>query len=247
MTDSKLKTYRNRLLKLAARLRGDLESLEDDVRSTSGADAAGNLSNAPMHLGDLGTAEEMHEIDTTLYENEEAIHADVAAALDRIDAGTFGSCSRCGRSIPAARLDALPYTPYCVSCAEEVQAGHPTNLDAGRPAGGLDTADARRAHESAPEGVIPGDDPADFAETMSDTTASAHSDDVHAAGTAGGGSASGGLAGTNTGSGDPSNADLDAAMGSGNYDQEIEADFGDTDAKRPRVGRPSARATRKGK
>jgi hypothetical protein len=37
----------------------------------------------------------------------------------------------------------------------------------------------------------------------------------HAAGTPGGGTASGGLAGTNTGDGDPDNADLDDALGSG--------------------------------
>ena len=52
--------------------------------------------------------------------------------------------------------------------------------------------------------------------------------DVHAAGTAGGGTAEGGLAGTNIGEGDPDNADLDSAMGSGNHDVAIEEDDEDT-------------------
>src|SRR5437762_4898925 len=39
--------------------------------------------------------------------------------------------------------------------------------------------------------------------------------DIHAAGTPGGGTASGGLAGTNVGDGDPDNADLEDALGSG--------------------------------
>jgi hypothetical protein len=43
-------------------------------------------------------------------------------------------------------------------------------------------------------------------------------DDVHAVGTAGGGTAVGGLAGTNIGHGEPSVADLQDAAGSGNYD-----------------------------
>jgi RNA polymerase-binding transcription factor DksA len=38
------------------------------------------------------------------------------AALERLDAGTFGRCVECGMEIPAERLDDLPYTPYCVVC-----------------------------------------------------------------------------------------------------------------------------------
>ncbi len=52
--------------------------------------------------------------------------------------------------------------------------------------------------------------------------------DIHAAGTAGGGTAEGGLAGTNIGEGDPGNADLENAMGSGNHDVAIEEDPEDT-------------------
>jgi hypothetical protein len=43
--------------------------------------------------------------------------------------------------------------------------------------------------------------------------------DIHAAGTPGGGAAAGGLAGTNVGDGDPDNADLEDALGSGIADQ----------------------------
>src|SRR5438067_234355 len=44
--------------------------------------------------------------------------------------------------------------------------------------------------------------------------------DVHAAGTPGGGTALGGLAGTNVGDGAPENADLEDALGSGVHDAE---------------------------
>lgn len=46
--------------------------------------------------------------------------------------------------------------------------------------------------------------------------------DPHAAGATGGGSAVGGLAGTNTGDGSPENAHIDAAAGSGDFDRRIE-------------------------
>lgn len=37
----------------------------------------------------------------------------VRAALQRIEDGTYGRCIDCGREIDAARLDAVPWTPYC--------------------------------------------------------------------------------------------------------------------------------------
>ena len=47
---------------------------------------------------------------------------------------------------------------------------------------------------------------------------------------AGGGTAIGGLAGTNIGEGDPDDGDLEEAMGSGNYDQALDDDHEDTTA-----------------
>lgn len=48
--------------------------------------------------------------------------------------------------------------------------------------------------------------------------------DIHAAGSPLGGSAVGGLGGTNFGDGDPDNADIDAANGSGNFERQLDAD-----------------------
>lgn len=41
----------------------------------------------------------------------------IDAALARYDAGEYGVCVRCGNDISAARLDALPETPFCKACA----------------------------------------------------------------------------------------------------------------------------------
>lgn len=43
--------------------------------------------------------------------------AQVATALSRVDAGTYGICDRCGRSIPQARLEVRPQATMCVACA----------------------------------------------------------------------------------------------------------------------------------
>jgi RNA polymerase-binding transcription factor DksA len=47
----------------------------------------------------------------------EAEIARIDAALERIGAGEYGFCMKCGAEISAARLDVLPYTPFCVDCA----------------------------------------------------------------------------------------------------------------------------------
>jgi DnaK suppressor protein len=38
-------------------------------------------------------------------------------AARRLAEGTYGRCVRCGKAIPAERLDALPATGTCVGCA----------------------------------------------------------------------------------------------------------------------------------
>jgi RNA polymerase-binding transcription factor DksA len=41
----------------------------------------------------------------------------IDAALSRISAGTFGTCVKCGDPISPERLEAVPYTPFCKTCA----------------------------------------------------------------------------------------------------------------------------------
>ena len=47
----------------------------------------------------------------------------VRLALERLREGTFGQCLHCGRPIGEKRLEALPWTPYCIDCQEKVEQG----------------------------------------------------------------------------------------------------------------------------
>jgi len=182
--------------------------LEEQTLTPAGGQADGNLSNAPLHLGDTGTEAFQQELNTVLLENETNIQAEVANALGRIDQGTFGVCESCGKAIAMARLDVLPYTRFCVVCAEkEAEVG--VNLNRGRPQQGkLDPlrdrpeAGGRTANRAA----------------FVDMEDAANATDSHAVGSAGGGTAVGGLAGTNVNDGSPFNADLEGAMGTGRFD-----------------------------
>jgi len=42
----------------------------------------------------------------------------IDSALGRIADGTFGDCINCGQEINAKRLEALPWTRYCITCQE---------------------------------------------------------------------------------------------------------------------------------
>lgn len=42
---------------------------------------------------------------------------DVMTALHKLDAGTYGTCERCGQPISEARLEAKPASAYCINCA----------------------------------------------------------------------------------------------------------------------------------
>ena len=43
--------------------------------------------------------------------------AEVEAALERVEDGTYGVCEQCGGPIGEARLEALPATRTCITCA----------------------------------------------------------------------------------------------------------------------------------
>jgi RNA polymerase-binding transcription factor DksA len=55
----------------------------------------------------------------------------VSGALDRIEDGTFGKCQACGKEIPQERLDAVPYTQFCVSCERKVEQTSPMRKGGG--------------------------------------------------------------------------------------------------------------------
>jgi RNA polymerase-binding transcription factor DksA len=43
--------------------------------------------------------------------------SEVERALQKMEAGTYGICERCGKEIAEARLEAMPATPFCIDDA----------------------------------------------------------------------------------------------------------------------------------
>ncbi|MCC6491967.1 MAG: TraR/DksA C4-type zinc finger protein [Pirellulales bacterium] len=230
MNGNKHLALRSRLEALQARLRPEVGNLTEQTLKASGGQAAQELSNAPFHLGDGGTEEYLHDLNATLLENQEYLTNEVQAALRRMTEGSYGKCEACGRDIAAVRLEAIPYTRFCIKCADSAGSAPDVNLNKGRPHTPQDTL--------SPEGEM-GEDRDRFRDGGLEEV-DVESDrphihrDVHAAGTLGGGGATGGLAGSNEGHGEPNISELQDAMGSSNFDVE---DARNNDPDEPRAGR----------
>jgi DnaK suppressor protein len=51
-------------------------------------------------------------------DRESALLSTVRLALDRIADGSYGTCLNCEQEIKRKRLDAVPWTKYCIRCQE---------------------------------------------------------------------------------------------------------------------------------
>ncbi len=76
---------------------------------------------------DLGVARS--DLDTELHVSligfsEDRLKA-IDDALNRVEGGQYGSCAQCGGEIPIERLQALPFTVYCVECQRRRETGRP--------------------------------------------------------------------------------------------------------------------------
>ncbi len=224
MNPAALQKLQHKLEQLAFRIRADAEAMFEQARAGSGGQQDGGLSNAPMHLGDMGTEEYLYDLNATLLENAQFIESESRDALDRIEQGTYGKCEGCGRPIARERLAAIPYARFCVKCSESAHETPEVNIDTGRPRTPADTL--------APEGEM-GEDRLKRVDPLESPPRHLYRGDVYAAGTAGGGTAVGGLAGSNEGDGEPVIAEIDEATGSSQFD----ADDDRADDRTPRSGR----------
>jgi RNA polymerase-binding protein DksA len=118
---SDLKAYKDCLVALRGRLRGDVTQMADATLKKSRTEGNGDLSSMPIHMADIGTDSFEQEFTLSLMESEEATLENIEAALERIEDGTYGLCEECGVKIPRKRLDAIPYTSMCVKCASQLE------------------------------------------------------------------------------------------------------------------------------
>ncbi len=125
MTAAQAMAYRQSLLALIRRLDQARTQLREDALRPEGGETSGGLSNVPLHPADLGSHAYEEDIALSLVASKEQMIAEINAALARLDQGMFGRCEGCAQAIPRARLQALPYARYCITCAQQFEENPP--------------------------------------------------------------------------------------------------------------------------
>lgn len=115
MDKKKVEAFKKRLEDRQRELRTNVSRNEQDGRAA-----------------DLDTAQDIADRASSSYQKEFLFHQSsnerqtlqmVENALSRIREGTFGECISCGNEINAKRLEAVPWTRYCIECQEKLEKG----------------------------------------------------------------------------------------------------------------------------
>lgn len=102
------------VLRLYGRLVAQRESLRQKI-----ADDLGLAYTPDDGINDLG--ETAHHVEQTeLHSQLAALESrelrQIEVAINKIREGSYGTCDRCQKTIPVARLQALPFSSLCVEC-----------------------------------------------------------------------------------------------------------------------------------
>jgi DnaK suppressor protein len=104
----KLQTRREELMRAIARTQQEGREADDDP-TVDLADKAANSYTKEFLFGQT--------------HNDRAILQLVEDALDRIKDNTFGECISCHEELQQKRLEAVPWTRYCITCQEKKEKG----------------------------------------------------------------------------------------------------------------------------
>lgn len=91
-----------------------LELLRADVDATTdGAEAETSFNEEDSEgTSSMATLDQLRALMSTTIGQL----AEIDAAVERIGNGSYGTCTTCQQTIPAARLEALPAATQCVTC-----------------------------------------------------------------------------------------------------------------------------------
>jgi DnaK suppressor protein len=115
MEKKKLDQFKKRLEERQQTLRKAVSRTEEDGRIAD--------QEAAQDIADRAANSYTKEFLVSQSNNERQLLQLVETALGRIREGTFGECESCGNEINAKRLEAVPWTRYCIACQEKKEKG----------------------------------------------------------------------------------------------------------------------------
>ena len=115
MDKRKTKSYRDRLLARRESLfsqvtEAEMSSRERDLEATQDpADMAANAYTKELLI--------------SMSANDRKLLQLIDEALERVEGGQYGECVNCGEPVAEKRLDAVPWTRYCLKCQDMQERG----------------------------------------------------------------------------------------------------------------------------
>ena len=115
MDKRKVKSYRDRLLERRESLfsqvtEAEMSSRERDLEATQDpADMAANAYTKELLI--------------SMSANDRKLLQLIDEALERVEGGEYGECVNCGEPVAEKRLDAVPWTRYCLKCQDMQERG----------------------------------------------------------------------------------------------------------------------------
>jgi len=115
MDKKKLESFKKRLEERQQILRKTVSRTEEDGRIAD--------QDTAQDIADRAASSYTKEFLFSQSNNDRQLLAMVETALQRIREGEFGECVNCGNEINPKRLEAVPWTRYCIACQEKVENG----------------------------------------------------------------------------------------------------------------------------
>ncbi|HZU30539.1 MAG TPA: TraR/DksA family transcriptional regulator [Candidatus Angelobacter sp.] len=115
MDKKKLETFKKKLEERQQSLRKAVSRTEEDGRIAD--------QDPAQDIADRAASSYTKEFLFSQSNNDRQLLQMVETALQRIREGEFGECVNCGNEINAKRLEAVPWTRYCIACQEKLEKG----------------------------------------------------------------------------------------------------------------------------
>lgn len=113
MEDKAMQDAREQLLKLRREVMHEVQEAAAACRELG--------QDGVPDIGDMSANTYSRDVLLNLSETQRQKIRDIDAALERVEAGEYGICLRCGEEIDPKRMSVRPFSRYCVECKTEVE------------------------------------------------------------------------------------------------------------------------------
>jgi DnaK suppressor protein len=101
-----------------ARFKDILTKRRDELRRAVNKEESQDAHDFGRDEGDRANFSQSKEMAFRQKAQDRGLLVQVEAALSRIESGTFGECINCEQEINLNRLNAVPWSRYCITCQE---------------------------------------------------------------------------------------------------------------------------------